>query len=71
MRVILSPFIIILPSDLLFFVFILYSSASSNTKFMYSSKPTMCPSILRLIFSYNHTHTRDLFCKYLKIRFIG
>ena len=39
------------------------SAASSRTKFMYSSNPTMCPSILVLIFSYNQTWTRVRFCK--------
>ena len=71
MRVILSPFNISRPNDFLLFVLMWYSSASSSTKFIYSSKPTMWPSRRRFTFSYNQTCTRDLVCKYLKIRLIG
>lgn len=70
-NVILSPFIIILPICFLFLVFMCTSSASSNTMFMYSSNPTMCPSIRRFTFSYSQICTRLLFCKYLKIRLMG
>lgn len=47
----LSPFSKIFPSD--FFVFLLTetSAASSSTRFMYSSNPTIFPSILRSVFS--------------------
>lgn len=70
-NVILSPFSMIRPNGFLFFVFKWYSSASSNTKFMYSSKPTMQPSILKCIFSKSQTCTRDWFCKYRNIRLMG
>lgn len=71
MSVILSPFSINRPKAFLDFVLMWNSSASSSTKFIYSSKPTMWPSKRRFTFSYNHTWTRDLVCKYLKMRLIG
>lgn len=70
-RVILSPFIIILPKVFLLPDFLYTSSASSRTKFIYSSNPTMCPSMRRLMFSYSHTCTLDRFCRYRKIRLMG
>ena len=71
MRVILSPFSIKRPKDFLFLVFTWYSSASSRTRFIYSSNPTMWPSNRRFTFSYSHTWTRERVCKYLKIRLMG
>jgi len=50
-NVMLSPFSKMRPSRFLFCVFMCTSSASSKTRFMYSSNPTMHPSILRLICS--------------------
>merc|ERR1711976_637732 len=49
----------------------LYSSASSKTRFMYSSKPMMHPSMRMLHCSYSHTWILDLFCRYLKIKLMG
>lgn len=70
-KVMLSPFINILPSARRFCFFTLYSSAASNTTFIYSSNPITCPSILVFRFSNNQRETLDRFCKYLKIRLTG
>uniref|UniRef100_A0A0V0H2K3 Putative ovule protein n=1 Tax=Solanum chacoense TaxID=4108 RepID=A0A0V0H2K3_SOLCH len=53
-RVMLSPFRRIRPNCLLVFFFTLTSSASSRTKFIYSSKPMIRPSILRSFCSKSH-----------------
>lgn len=67
----LSPLSMIRPRGLRVSVFTWYSSASSSTRFMYSSKPTMCPSIRRVMFSNSQTCTRERFCRYRKIRLMG
>lgn len=59
-RVILSPFSKILPSCFLMFFLTLTSSASSRTKFMYSSNPIIRPSILRSFCSKSHIWMRAL-----------
>merc|ERR1719454_80789 len=59
--VMLSPFSIILPKVFSVFLFRWTSQASSKTRFMYSSKPVMCPSIRVLTFSYSQTLTRVRF----------
>ena len=71
MTVILSPFNIIRPSCFRLCVFIWTSSASSNTRFMYSSNPTMQPSILRFSCSYSQIWIRERFWRYLKIKLMG
>ena len=67
-RVILSPLSIILPNGFSVCLFMWHSLASSRTRFMYSSNPTICPSILVFTFSYNQTTTLVLFCRYLEIK---
>ncbi|CAD1813734.1 hypothetical protein FOB58_005105 [Candida parapsilosis] len=64
-----SPFNNNLPSFVLFPLTI--SSASSITRFMYSSNPCILPWIRRSDFSYSHTETSDCCCKNLNIRLIG
>lgn len=71
MSVMLSPLINILPSDFLVFRFTETSSASSSTKFMYSSNPMIRPSILRSDCSNNHSCTFCRLCKNRKIRLMG
>ena len=66
-RVMLSPLSIILPNFFSVCLFMWHSLASSRTRFMYSSNPTICPSILVFTFSYNQTTTLVLFWRYLKM----
>lgn len=63
MSVMLSPLSKIRPSALRVFFLIDNSSASSSTRFMYSSKPMMRPSILRSVFSKSQTWMR-VFCEF-------
>ena len=67
----LSPFNKILPIFVRTFFFET-SSASSSTKFMYSSNPTIWPSMQSPFkLSNNHICTRAFVCRNLKIKFIG
>lgn len=70
-NVILSPFRRIRPNCFLLFFFTLTSSASSRTKFMYSSKPIIRPSTLRSFCSNSHIWMRALLWRNLKIRLMG
>ena len=71
----LSPFSKILPTFFLSFFppRALTSSASSRTRFMYSSNPTIWPSMTSpvAVCSNNHTCTRDFVCRNRKMRLIG
>lgn len=69
--VMLSPFNSIRPKNFLVFFLRDTSSASSRTRFMYSSKPMMRPSILISFCSNSHIWILDLLCKNLKIRLMG
>ena len=65
----LSPLSKILPTETRRCFFSTTSSASSRTRFMYSSKPTMRPSTHASVFSYIQICTRALVCKKRKIKF--
>lgn len=67
----LSPLSKILPIAFLLFLLTETSAASSNTRFMYSSNPTIFPSILRSVFSYSQTNTLSPLCKNRKMRLMG
>jgi len=58
MHVIASPLSKILPTSLRFFPI---STASSNTMFIYSSKPMICPSSCIFVSSYNQIFTLVFF----------
>ena len=56
----LSPLTMIVPKGLLVFLLTQISTASSRTKFIYSSKPNMIPSSLNSVFSKSQIYTRAL-----------
>lgn len=64
-----SPFNSNFPSGV--FLPLTISSASSITRFIYSSNPWILPWIRRCDFSYSHIVTSDCCCRNLNIRFIG
>ena len=61
MSVMFSPFNRILPSALRVFFLACTSSALSSTRFMYSSNPIICPSMLRSLLLNNQILIFDLF----------
>lgn len=69
MSVILSPLSKIRPTETRRCFFSITSSASSRTRFMYSSKPTIRPSTHVSVFSYIQICTRAFVCKKRKIKF--
>lgn len=71
MSVMLSPFNKIRPKGFRVFFFKEISSASSRTRFMYSSNPMIRPSILISFCSNSQNWILDLLCKNRKIRLIG
>eukprot|EP00929_Paragymnodinium_shiwhaense_P036752 TRINITY_DN1966_c0_g2_i1.p1 TRINITY_DN1966_c0_g2~~TRINITY_DN1966_c0_g2_i1.p1 ORF type:complete len:119 (+),score=18.31 TRINITY_DN1966_c0_g2_i1:95-451(+) len=62
-RQMLSPFRRIRPMARRVFFLTWISSASSTTRFMYSSKPRMRPSMRRSACSCNQIWMRDRFCR--------
>ncbi|GMH41053.1 hypothetical protein BSKO_08963 [Bryopsis sp. KO-2023] len=71
MSVMLSPFNKIRPSCFLVFFFIETSSASSSTKFIYSSKPMIFPSIRVSGCSNSQMDILCRLCRNRKIKLIG
>lgn len=70
-RVIESPFCNIRPKRTRFPDFTLISSASSNTKLLYSSNPIIFPSMRVAMFSNSQISTRICLCRNVKITLIG
>lgn len=66
MSVMLSPLSRMRPRGLRVLRLTESSSASSSTRFMYSSKPMMRPSTRMSGWSYNHTKMRALLCRNLQ-----
>eukprot|EP00658_Telonema_sp_P-2_P051611 TRINITY_DN396_c0_g1_i5.p1 TRINITY_DN396_c0_g1~~TRINITY_DN396_c0_g1_i5.p1 ORF type:complete len:118 (-),score=13.96 TRINITY_DN396_c0_g1_i5:98-451(-) len=67
----LSPFSRMRPSSFRVSFFLETSSASSRTRFMYSSNPMMRPSSLSSVFSYSQIWILCLFWRNRKMRLMG